>query len=96
MPITTKVVSLNSAPGEVYLMQHSVIKFVSDLPKVGGSLRVTPTSSTTKTGCQDIAEILLKVALTTKYQNQIKSNQAHLSSDTINPCIRLNCLGLCR
>jgi hypothetical protein len=55
-------------------MQHSVIKFVSDLPMVGGSLWVTPTSSTTKTGCQDIAEILLKVALNTKYQNQIKSN----------------------
>jgi hypothetical protein len=33
----------------------------------------TPTSSTTKTGRHDIAEILLKVALNTK--NQIKSNQ---------------------
>jgi hypothetical protein len=55
-------------------MQHSVIKFVSDLPMVGGSLQVTTTSSTTKTGRQDIAEILLKVALNTKYQNQIKSN----------------------
>jgi hypothetical protein len=32
----------------------------------------TPASSTTKTGCHDIAEILLKVALNTK--NQIKSN----------------------
>jgi hypothetical protein len=33
----------------------------------------TPSSSTTKTGRHDIAEILLKVALNTK--NQIKSNQ---------------------
>jgi len=33
---------------------------------------VTPASSTTKTGCHDIAEILLKVALNTKNQ----SNQA--------------------
>jgi hypothetical protein len=33
----------------------------------------TPASSTTKTGRHDIAEILLKVALSTK--NQIKSNQ---------------------
>jgi hypothetical protein len=33
----------------------------------------TPASSTTKTGRQDIAEILLEVALNTK--NQIKSNQ---------------------
>jgi hypothetical protein len=32
----------------------------------------TQASSTTKTGCHDIAEILLKVALNTK--NQIKSN----------------------
>jgi hypothetical protein len=31
----------------------------------------TPASSTTKIGCHDIAEILLKVALNTK--NQIKS-----------------------
>jgi hypothetical protein len=30
---------------------------------VGGSLRGTPASSTTKTGRHDIAEILLKVAL---------------------------------
>jgi hypothetical protein len=33
---------------------------------------VTPASSTTKTGRHDIAEILLKVALSTK--NQIKSS----------------------
>ena len=33
----------------------------------------TPDSSTTKTGCHDIAEILLKVVLNTKHQ--IKSNQ---------------------
>jgi len=33
----------------------------------------TPASSTTKTGRHDIAEILLKVALNTKYK--IKSNQ---------------------
>jgi hypothetical protein len=38
---------------------------------VGGSLQVPLVSSTTKTGCHDIAEILLKVALNTK--NQIKS-----------------------
>jgi hypothetical protein len=30
----------------------------------------TPASSTTKTGRHDIAEILLKVALNTKYQNK--------------------------
>jgi hypothetical protein len=36
---------------------------------VGGSLRGTPASSTTKTGRHDIAEILLKVALNTKNQS---------------------------
>jgi hypothetical protein len=30
VPITTKVVSLNPANGEVYSIQHYVIKFVSD------------------------------------------------------------------
>jgi hypothetical protein len=33
----------------------------------------TPPSSTTKTGCHDIAEILLKVALNTKIQFYIGS-----------------------
>jgi hypothetical protein len=33
----------------------------------------TPASSTTKTGCHDIVEILLKVALSTK--NQIKDKR---------------------
>ena len=40
VPITTKVVNLNPAQGEMYSLQHYVIKFVSDLRQVGGSLRV--------------------------------------------------------
>jgi len=40
MPFTTIVVSSNPAHGEVYSMQHYVIKFVSDLRQVGGFLRV--------------------------------------------------------
>jgi hypothetical protein len=51
-------------------LQPQVIKLTSCLPMVGGS----PASSTTKTGCHDIAEILLKVALNTI--NKIKSNQS--------------------
>jgi hypothetical protein len=43
---------------------------------VGGSLRVLPASSTTKTGCHDIAEILLKVALNTN--NQINQSRVTL------------------
>jgi hypothetical protein len=38
--MTTKVVSLNPSNGEVYYIQHYVIKFVSDLRQVGGFLRV--------------------------------------------------------
>jgi hypothetical protein len=38
--ITTKVVSVNPVHGEVYSIQHYVIKFVSDLRQVGGFLWV--------------------------------------------------------
>jgi hypothetical protein len=41
-----------------------VIKFIGDLRQVGGFLG-PPVSSTNKTDRQDIAEILLKVALNT-------------------------------
>ena len=41
MPITINVVcEFESHSGEVYLIQHYVIKFVSDLRQVGGFLRV--------------------------------------------------------
>ena len=40
VPITTKVVSSNPVNGEVYSIQHYVIKFVSDLRQVGGFLRL--------------------------------------------------------
>ena len=40
VPITTKVVSSNPVRGEVYLIQHYVIKFVPDLRQVSGFLRV--------------------------------------------------------
>jgi len=40
LPITTKVVSLNAIHGEVYSLQHYVIKFVSDLRQVEGFLQV--------------------------------------------------------
>jgi hypothetical protein len=36
----TNVVSLNPVHGEVYLIQHYVIKFISDLRQVSGFLRV--------------------------------------------------------
>ena len=42
MPIATKVVSLNPIHGEVYSIQHYVIKFVSDFQQVGSFFRVLP------------------------------------------------------
>jgi hypothetical protein len=57
--ITSKVVSSNPALGEVYLIQHYVIKFASDLQWF------SPVSSTNKTDRHYITEILLKVALNT-------------------------------
>ena len=62
MPITTEFESLS---GEVYSIQHYVIKFVSDLWQVGGFLRRLPFSSTNKTDLHEITEILLTVALNT-------------------------------
>ena len=50
--------------GNVYSEQHYVIKFVSDLREVGGP--GTPVSFTNKAARHDIAEMLLKVALSTK------------------------------
>ena len=57
--------SSNPVHGEVYSIQHYVIKFVSDLQQAEGFTPGTPVSSTNKTDRQDIAEILLKVALNT-------------------------------
>ena len=40
VPITTNVVRSSTARGKLYLIQHYVIKFVSDLWQVGGFLGV--------------------------------------------------------
>jgi len=40
VPFTIKIVSSNPAYGEVYTIQHYVIKFVNELRQVGGFLRV--------------------------------------------------------
>jgi len=40
VPITTNIVSLNSVHGEVYSIQHYVIKYVNDLRQVSAFLRV--------------------------------------------------------
>ena len=65
MPITTNV-NLNPAHDEVYSIQLYVIKFVNNLWQVCDITRhSTRVSSTNKTDCHDITEILLKVAVNT-------------------------------
>ena len=66
VPITTKIVSSNIAQGEVYPVQHCVIKFVSDLPHACSFLRVLRFSYT-NTSLHNKSEMLLKVALNTTY-----------------------------
>ena len=72
VPITTNVVSSNPAQGEVYSIQHYVIKFVRDLRQVGGVLRVFRIPPPIKlTATIYISEILLKVALNTTTPNAL-------------------------
>jgi hypothetical protein len=68
VPFTTNIVSSNPMNGEVYLIQHCVIKFVSDLRQVGVFLRFPPPI---KMNTTIINEILLKVALNTINQTFI-------------------------
>jgi hypothetical protein len=65
VPSTTKVVSSKHSHGDVNSIQHYVWKFVSDLPQVGGFLRVLMDYSTNKPDRHEITEILLKVTLNT-------------------------------
>jgi hypothetical protein len=63
MAITTKVVGSNPTHGEVYSIQYSVIKFVSDFRQVCGFSLVSPVSNNTDR--HHMAEMLLKVLLNT-------------------------------
>ena len=76
MPITTNYVGSNPTQMRCtnYLIQHYVIKLVSDFRQVDGFLRVLPVSSTNKTDPHDIAELFLKMALKTSYPRTL-SNQ---------------------
>ena len=81
MPITTKVVSLNPVHGGVYLIEHYVIKFVSDLRQVSGFIQGLRFTSTNKTDRHDKTEILLKMALITI--NQTKNVNRKVRSDSV-------------
>ena len=63
--ITNNVVSSNPDHGEVYSIQHYVIKFFSDFRQGCGFLWILRFSPTNKTDRHDKTEILLKVALGT-------------------------------
>ena len=58
--ITTKVVCWNPVHGEMYTIQHYMIKFVGDLRQVGGLLRFPQPIKLI-----DITDKLLQVALST-------------------------------
>jgi len=78
--------SLNPIHGEVYLIQHYVIKFVSDLRQVGGFLWFN--YSTNKTDHHDITEILLKVTLNTINQ------KLERNTEILNKNLQLNHLNI--
>jgi hypothetical protein len=69
VPMTIKVASSNPAHGKVYLIQHYVIKFVSDLQQ---GLWFSLVFSNNTTDHHDITEILLKWALNTIIPNPPK------------------------
>jgi len=69
--ITTKVLNLNPAHGEVYSVQHYVKGFSVTCGRFVLFSRYS-VSSTNKTDHHDITEILLKVALNTITLTQIK------------------------
>jgi hypothetical protein len=56
VPITTNIMSSNPSHGEVYSIQHNVMKVVGDLQQVGGFFRELRFPPPTKL----IAMILLK------------------------------------
>jgi len=71
VPITTNVVSSNPAHGEVYSIQHYVIKFVSDIRQFCSFLRELWFPPPIKLTATNGTEILLKVALNSMYPNPL-------------------------
>jgi hypothetical protein len=81
--ITTKVVSSKPADSDVYSIQHYVMKVCQYLATGWWFSQGTPVSSTNKTDHQDIAEILLKVVLSTINLDQPKEIILHLSTASV-------------
>jgi hypothetical protein len=59
------VLHSNPVRGEVYSIQHYVLKIISDLWQIGGFSPGAPVSCNNKTDRHDITEMLLKVLNTT-------------------------------
>ena len=70
--ITTNAFTSNPTHGMVYFIEHYAIKFVSDLRQVDVFSPGIPDPSTNETDRDNIAEILLKVALNTVTPNPPK------------------------
>ena len=74
--ITTKVVSLNSAHGDVHLIQPYVIKFVGDLQQVR---RFSPVSSINTTDRHDYNLNIVESGIKHKNPNPFSSSENLLS-----------------
>jgi len=87
----TKIVSSNPVHGKVYSIQHYVIKFVSDLLKVGVFfLSVTPVSYTNKTDHRDVTNIV---------ESGVKHHKLNLKPNILSSsCCNVNsvCICVCR
>ena len=82
-PITTKVVSSNPVHDEVYSLQHCD-KVCQWLATGHWFSLVIPVSSINKTDCQDITEILLKVALNTIKSNKMIDSKLYINKEVDN------------
>jgi hypothetical protein len=78
--ITTTIVSSNTFHGKVYLIQHYVIKFVSDLWQAGGFPADTSDSSTNIADRQDITEIYFDSGV--KHYNSNPSTEKYCYANT--------------
>ena len=81
VPITNKVVSSNPAHGEIFSIQYYVIRFFSDMWWFFPGIPVSANNKTANS--QDIAEILLKVALSAIKHKPISKNTTILTSKYI-------------
>jgi hypothetical protein len=84
VPITTKVVCLNPPCGEVYSVQHYVIKFVSDLRQVGGLLRVLqflPSKTDTQGGFKHTTLVVIGTDCIDSYKSNFNTIMTTMAPD---------------